>query len=95
MNLCRYTAFIILYPIGALYGEMFAMYLSLDSIKKKDLYANSFKWLPFDYHSFVVGLMLVYPFLWLVLYLHMFRQRKSKLSKRGSSGNRRKPKRVD
>lgn len=86
----RYTAFIVLYPIGALYGEMLVMYLSLDVIKKRHLYANTFKWLPFDYHSFVVWIMIVYPFLWLLLYLHMFRQRRSKLAKSGSNGNRRK-----
>jgi len=42
--------------------------------------------------------MIVYPFLWLLLYLHMFRQRRSKLAKRETSGNRRKvakPKLVD
>ncbi|XP_024391220.1 uncharacterized protein [Physcomitrium patens] len=84
----RYTAFIVLYPIGALYGEMLAMYLSLDFIKDRNLYASSFKWLPFDYHFFVVWVMIMYPFLWLLLYLHMFRQRRSKLTKRGSGSNR-------
>lgn len=86
----RYTAFIVLYPIGALYGEMLAMYLSLDFIKKRNLYSRSFQWLTIDYHSFVVWVMIVYPFLWLLLYLHMFRQRRSKLAKRGGSVNRRK-----
>jgi len=94
----RYTAFIVLYPIGALYGEMITMYLSLDFIKKQKLYGDYFKWLPFDYYSFVVGVMVAYPFLWLLLYLHMFRQRRSKLMRKGGSNNRRKagrPKRVD
>ena len=158
------------------------MYLSLDYIKKQKLYGDYFKWLPFDYHSFVVvsfltvkfhylswlgfsfifsspiengpgavaivtgiklwlkvpqdnylliifcnfsswitlvhasqhnfdfltyisaldmvmqGVMVAYPFLWLLLYLHMFRQRRSKLMRKGGSNNRRKagrPKRVD
>lgn len=38
------------------------MYLSLDFIKKQKLYGDYFKWLPFDYHSFVVVSFLTVKF---------------------------------
>ncbi|KAH9552943.1 hypothetical protein CY35_09G094300 [Sphagnum magellanicum] len=93
----RYTAFVVLYPVGALYGEMLVMYQSLEPIKQRNMYSSIFKWLPFDYHSFVVVLMIAYPCLWLVLYLHMFQQRQKKLSKKVSVNRRKtqKPKRID
>ncbi|KAL3695815.1 hypothetical protein R1sor_009891 [Riccia sorocarpa] len=82
----RYTAFIPLYPAG-IYGEMNAMYNSLDSLKQKPLYTRLFgEILPFSYDKFVIGLLFVYPALFLVLYFHLLRQRRSKLS--GKTGPR-------
>ncbi|XP_057954181.1 uncharacterized protein LOC131148486 [Malania oleifera] len=77
----RYTAFIVLYPVGVAPGEMWLMYQALPFIKKKNLYADFFAGLPFSYYHFVWVLFLCYPFLWLKLYLHLFKQRQSKLSK--------------
>ncbi|XP_062084882.1 uncharacterized protein LOC133791017 [Humulus lupulus] len=77
----RYTAFIVLYPVGLFTGEMWLMYEALPFIKKKNLYADFFSGLPFSYYTFVRVLLLLYPFLWLKLYLHLFKQRRSKLGK--------------
>ncbi|XP_059660693.1 uncharacterized protein LOC132307055 [Cornus florida] len=76
----RYTAFIVLFPTGFT-GEMWLMYEALPFIKTKNLYSDLFDGFPFSYYDFVKVLLLCYPFLWLKLYLHMFKQRKSKLSK--------------
>ncbi|KZV39896.1 very-long-chain (3R)-3-hydroxyacyl-CoA dehydratase 2 [Dorcoceras hygrometricum] len=78
ITLIRYTAFIFLYPIGVFPGEMWLMYKALPVIKKKKLYADH---LPFSYYNFVVLLLFCYPFMWLKLYLHLFKQRRSKLGK--------------
>ncbi|XP_075492901.1 uncharacterized protein LOC142530867 isoform X2 [Primulina tabacum] len=78
ITLMRYNAFIFLYPIGVFPGEMWLMYDALPFIKKKKLYADH---LPFSYYNFVVLLLFCYPFLWLKLYLHLFKQRRSKLGK--------------
>ncbi|WJX44220.1 very-long-chain (3R)-3-hydroxyacyl-CoA dehydratase [Trifolium repens] len=78
----RYTAFIVLYPIGVFPGEMWLMYQALPIIKKKNIYADSFSSLPFSYYDFVKVVLVVYPFLWFKLYLHLFKQRRSKLYKR-------------
>ncbi|XP_027108875.1 uncharacterized protein [Coffea arabica] len=75
----RYTAFIVLYPIGVAPGEMWLMYQALPFIKAKNLYADFFAFLPFSNYTFVVILLIFYPFLWLKLYLHLFKQRSSKL----------------
>ncbi|KAK2380366.1 Protein-tyrosine phosphatase, PTPLA [Trifolium repens] len=77
-----YTAFIVLYPIGVFPGEMWLMYQALPIIKKKNIYADSFSSLPFSYYDFVKVVLVVYPFLWFKLYLHLFKQRHSKLYKR-------------
>nr|GMD73504.1 very-long-chain (3R)-3-hydroxyacyl-CoA dehydratase 2 [Ipomoea batatas] len=74
----RYTAFIVLYPIGVGPGEMWLMYQALPVIKERNLYADR---LPFSYYNFVVVVLLLYPVLWLKLYLHLFKQRRSKLGK--------------
>ncbi|KAJ8563640.1 hypothetical protein K7X08_032092 [Anisodus acutangulus] len=74
----RYTGFILLYPIGVFPGEMWLMYQALPFIKRTNLYADS---LPFSYYNFIKVLLLVYPLLWLKLYLHLFKQRRSKLGK--------------
>ncbi|KAH9326193.1 hypothetical protein KI387_006371, partial [Taxus chinensis] len=50
----RYSAFVILYPIGAIVGEMLVMYQALPHIKKKNLYGNVFDKLPFSYYLFIV-----------------------------------------
>ncbi|KAF8396738.1 hypothetical protein HHK36_018368 [Tetracentron sinense] len=77
----RYTAFIVLYPVGVALGEMWLMYRALPFIKTKSLYADFFDGLHFSYYSFITVLLLCYPFLWLKLYLHLFKQRRSKLGK--------------
>ncbi|CAM8952678.1 unnamed protein product [Rhodiola kirilowii] len=75
----RYTAFIVLYPIGGVIGEMWLMYQALPLIKEKKLYSGFFFGVPFNYYQFILALLLVYPLLLLKLYLHMFKQRRSKL----------------
>ncbi|KAG2618783.1 hypothetical protein PVAP13_3NG141315 [Panicum virgatum] len=77
----RYTAFIPLYPIGVGPGEMWTMYQALPFVKKRNLYLGFFKKFSMSYHSFLVGVLVCYPFLWLKLYMHVFKQRKSKLRK--------------
>ncbi|ESQ47195.1 hypothetical protein EUTSA_v10027965mg [Eutrema salsugineum] len=74
----RYTGFIMLFPTG-LVGEMLTMYKALPHIKEINLYANLFSVFPFSYYDFLWAFLLVYPFLWLKLYLPLFSQRKSKL----------------
>eukprot|EP01018_Ginkgo_biloba_P020531 Gb_33560 [translate_table: standard] len=78
-----YSAFVVLYPIGAILGEMWLMYQALPYIKKKNIYGYLFNQLPFSYYSFVAALLACYPFLWMKLYLYMLKQRQSKLGKRG------------
>ncbi|XP_008788077.1 very-long-chain (3R)-3-hydroxyacyl-CoA dehydratase 2 [Phoenix dactylifera] len=77
----RYTAFILLYPIGVAPGEMWLMYQALPFIKERDLYANFFNRLSISYYSFILAVLVCYPVLWLKLYLHLFKQRRSKLGK--------------
>ncbi|WJZ88826.1 hypothetical protein VitviT2T_008093 [Vitis vinifera] len=67
----RYTAFILLYPVGVAPGEMWLMYQALPFIKRKNI----------SHYYFVWVVLLCYPFLWLKLYLHLFKQRRSKLGK--------------
>ncbi|XP_075633219.1 uncharacterized protein LOC142605674 [Castanea sativa] len=81
INYLRYTAFIVLYPIGIAPGEMWLMYQALPFIKKKHLHEHLFDGLPFSYYNSLMVLLLCYPFLWLKLYLHIFKQRRSKLGK--------------
>ncbi|CAO2839985.1 unnamed protein product [Amaranthus hypochondriacus] len=76
----RYTLFIPVYPVGVA-GEMWLMYQALPYIKEKDLYRNFFATLPFSYLTFVKVVLVCYPFLWLKLYLHLLKQRRSKLRK--------------
>ncbi|RYR70279.1 uncharacterized protein [Arachis hypogaea] len=78
----RYTAFIVLYPLGVGPGEIWIMYQALPIVKKKNLYSETFSGLPFSYYDFLKVVLIIYPFLWLKLYLHLFRQRRSKLFKR-------------
>ncbi|KAF6996206.1 hypothetical protein CFC21_012574 [Triticum aestivum] len=83
MTYLRYTAFIPLYPIGVGPGEMWTMYQALPFVKERGLYSGFFAKFSMSYHSFLVGVLLCYPLLWLKLYLHVFKQRKSKLGKGG------------
>ncbi|XP_051134567.1 uncharacterized protein LOC127253834 [Andrographis paniculata] len=73
----RYNAFIVLYPIG-LSGEMWLMYKALPIVKDRNLYTNM---LPFSYYNFLAALLFCYPFLWMKLYLYLFKQRATKLGK--------------
>ncbi|XVF20123.1 hypothetical protein REPUB_Repub11eG0171200 [Reevesia pubescens] len=75
----RYTSFIVLYPMGLAPGEMWLMYQAHPFIKEKNLYGDFFASLPFSYYNFLTVFLLIYPFLWLKLYLHLFKQRRSKL----------------
>ncbi|OAY65964.1 Very-long-chain (3R)-3-hydroxyacyl-CoA dehydratase 2 [Ananas comosus] len=89
----RYTAFIFLYPIGVAPGEMWLMYEALPFVKERNLYSNFFNKFPISYYSFLVfvtnnlshllhqALLMCYPVLWLKLYLHLFKQRRSKLGR--------------
>uniref|UniRef100_A0A7C8ZKK8 Very-long-chain (3R)-3-hydroxyacyl-CoA dehydratase n=1 Tax=Opuntia streptacantha TaxID=393608 RepID=A0A7C8ZKK8_OPUST len=76
----RYTAFIPLYPLGAA-GEVWLMYHALPYIKEKDLYRDFFSRFHFSYYTFIQILLLCYPLLWGKLYLHLLKQRRSKLGK--------------
>ncbi|OAY37854.1 very-long-chain (3R)-3-hydroxyacyl-CoA dehydratase 2 [Manihot esculenta] len=77
----RYTTFIVIYPIGLAPGEMWLMYQGLPFAKKNNLYAGFFAALPFSYYDFVRVGLVFYPFLWFNLYLHLLKQRRSKLGK--------------
>ncbi|GMG98229.1 hypothetical protein Nepgr_000069 [Nepenthes gracilis] len=83
----RYTAFIFLYPVGVA-GEMWLMYHALPRMKLKNLYADYFAFLPFSYYNFIEVLLVVYPILWLKLYLHLLKQRHSKLGKQHDKKNK-------
>nr|AAT39170.1 putative tyrosine phosphatase-like protein [Oryza sativa Japonica Group] len=85
---CRYTAFIPLYPIGVGPGEMWTMYQALPFVKERKLYSGFFGKFSMSYHSFLVAVLAVYPFLWMKLYLHVFKQRRSKLGKSGGAKKR-------
>ena len=81
LNWLRYSAFIPLYPIGGS-AEIWLMYHSLPTIDAWVPYTIS---MPnalnaaFYYPWFLRGLLYVYPFLLLKLYLYVFLQRKKKL----------------
>ncbi|KAI3694606.1 hypothetical protein L1987_77574 [Smallanthus sonchifolius] len=85
----RYTAFIVVYPIGVV-GEMWIMYQSLPVIMEKNLYADYFAAIPFSYYTFVKAVLICYPFLWLQMYLYLFKQRRSKLYPRCDKEKKRK-----
>ncbi|XP_063950684.1 uncharacterized protein LOC108222238 isoform X2 [Daucus carota subsp. sativus] len=76
----RYTLFIVLYPTGFL-SELWLMYKALPFIKKKKLYEGLFAGLPFGYSGFVLAVICLYPLIFPKMYLHMFKQRRSKLGK--------------
>ncbi|KAL1817173.1 hypothetical protein ACET3Z_019747 [Daucus carota] len=76
----RYTLFIVLYPTGFL-SELWLMYKALPFIKKKKLYEGLFAGLPFGYSGFILAVICLYPLIFPKMYLHMFKQRRSKLGK--------------
>eukprot|EP00826_Nyctotherus_ovalis_P024176 TRINITY_DN1873_c0_g1_i10.p1 TRINITY_DN1873_c0_g1~~TRINITY_DN1873_c0_g1_i10.p1 ORF type:complete len:166 (-),score=25.18 TRINITY_DN1873_c0_g1_i10:109-606(-) len=71
----RYSAFIVLYPLGMIY-EWYALYCSKDAFfEGKPLFS-----LPTSLGKIVyMVLIFMTPFLFLMLYTHMFRQRKKTL----------------
>nr|GEW25197.1 protein-tyrosine phosphatase-like protein [Tanacetum cinerariifolium] len=85
----RYTVFIVIYPTGVT-GEMWTMYKSLQVIMDKHIYADYFASIPFSYYTFVKAVLICYPFLWLQLYLYLFKQRSSKLRPHNGKEKKRK-----
>ncbi|PSC75468.1 very-long-chain (3R)-3-hydroxyacyl-dehydratase 2 [Micractinium conductrix] len=85
----RYTAFIPLYPIGVVV-EMAAVYQALPLIRGRRLRSvampNPFNF-AFDYHTFLVALLALYPLLWFRLYSFLFRQRAKKLGPGAEAGS--------
>ncbi|KAJ4842273.1 hypothetical protein Tsubulata_023795 [Turnera subulata] len=77
----RYTAFIVLYPIGLAPGEMWTMYQALPIVKEKNLYADFFAAFPFSYYNFLRVLLVCYPLPWSSLYMRLLKQRRAKLGK--------------
>lgn len=77
----RYTAFLPLYPVGAV-SEMTLMYAALPSIGDRKLYTismpNPYNF-AFDYKLFVQVLLAVYLVPFFFLYFTMLKQRKRKL----------------
>ncbi|XP_038603194.1 very-long-chain (3R)-3-hydroxyacyl-CoA dehydratase 2 [Tachyglossus aculeatus] len=78
----RYTLFIALYPMGVT-GELLTIYAALPFVRRAGLYSVS---LPnkynfsFDYHAFLILVMLSYIPLFPQLYFHMLRQRRKLLA---------------
>lgn len=80
---CRYTFFIVLYPIGVT-GELITVYSSLKEVHDKKLYylqlpnaAN----IAFNYFYFLVFFMIMYIPVFPQLYTHMLGQRRKVLGK--------------
>ncbi|XP_053327600.1 very-long-chain (3R)-3-hydroxyacyl-CoA dehydratase 2 isoform X2 [Spea bombifrons] len=77
----RYTLFIALYPMGVT-GELLTIYAALPFVKQRGLYSIS---LPnkynfsFDYHAFLILVMVSYIPLFPQLYFHMLHQRRKVL----------------
>lgn len=79
----RYTLFMVLYPAG-ISGEVWCILNALDYVKKNHVWSMS---LPntynfaFNYHLFlVVAITCIYPYGAYVLYSHMLKLRRKKLS---------------
>lgn len=79
MTWLRYTAFIVLYPLGVFPGEMWLMYSAIPYIRRKRLYEGFFQYPNLGYDKILLGLLVVWPILWLQLYVYMFKQRAQKL----------------
>ncbi|MEQ2224924.1 Very-long-chain (3R)-3-hydroxyacyl-CoA dehydratase 2 [Ilyodon furcidens] len=81
LNHCRYTFFIVLYPMGVS-GELLTIYAALPYVQKTGLYSvtlpNKYNF-SFDYYSFLILVMISYIPLFPQLYFHMIRQRKKVL----------------
>lgn len=81
---CRYTFFFILYPIGVT-GELVSIYSSLRHVAKSGLYSvsmpNVFNF-AFDFHLFLIVVMLSYIPIFPQLYFHMVRQRKKVIGRK-------------
>ncbi|GAB1300231.1 Very-long-chain (3R)-3-hydroxyacyl-CoA dehydratase 2 [Apodemus speciosus] len=79
----RYTLFIVLYPMGVT-GELLTIYAALPFVRQAGLYSIS---LPnkynfsFDYHAFLILIMISYIPLFPQLYFHMIHQRRKVLSR--------------
>jgi len=78
----RYTAFIILYPIGVV-SEVWLLVQALPSVKETGMYSfgmpNRLNF-AFDYYTFLVAFVLpIYPFAWFQLYSQLLRARGKKL----------------
>ncbi|CAH1247933.1 HACD2 [Branchiostoma lanceolatum] len=75
---CRYTFFIVLYPIGVS-GELLAIYSALTPAAEQKAFSlempNPLNF-SFYYHYFLVGVMLTYIPVFPQLYFHMVRQRR-------------------
>ncbi|KAK5846809.1 hypothetical protein PVK06_003108 [Gossypium arboreum] len=81
-NLLLCNCFSILFLLSIVhFNAVWLMYQALPYIKEKNLYGDFFASVPFSYYNFVTVVLLIYPFLWLNLYLHLFKQRRSKLGK--------------
>ena len=82
--LCRYTAFVILYPMGA-GGEMMCYFSSLDRVQRTGLHSmkmpNLFN-MSFNFYYVLVGIMMLYVPMFPVMYSHMFAQRKKFFAKK-------------
>lgn len=78
----RYTLFIVLYPMGVS-GELLTIYAALPFVRQAGLYSIS---LPnkynfsFDYHAFLILIMISYIPIFPQLYFHMIHQRRKILS---------------
>ncbi|XP_018937447.2 very-long-chain (3R)-3-hydroxyacyl-CoA dehydratase 2-like [Cyprinus carpio] len=77
----RYTFFFVLYPMGVA-GELLTIYAALPYVQKTGLYSitlpNNYNF-SFDYHTFLILVMISYIPLFPQLYFHMIRQRKKVL----------------
>ncbi|KAA0715571.1 Very-long-chain (3R)-3-hydroxyacyl-CoA dehydratase 2 [Triplophysa tibetana] len=77
----RYTFFFVLYPMGVA-GELLTIYAALPYVQKTGLYSitlpNKYNF-SFDYHTFLILVMISYIPLFPQLYFHMMRQRKKVL----------------
>ncbi|KAI0232886.1 Very-long-chain (3R)-3-hydroxyacyl-CoA dehydratase 2 [Lamellibrachia satsuma] len=75
---CRYTFFIILYPVGVS-GELITIYMSLPMLQKTSMYSvampNAANF-AFNFHYFMIATMISYIPFFPPLYMHMLRQRR-------------------
>ncbi|OWF44679.1 very-long-chain (3R)-3-hydroxyacyl-CoA dehydratase 2-like [Mizuhopecten yessoensis] len=75
---CRYTFFLVLYPVGVS-GELLSIFASLPYVKEKKLYSvslpNSYN-VSFSYYSFLICAMCTYLPVFPQLFMHMVAQRK-------------------